>query len=190
MTAPMVLAVEGGRFSKEAGGRALIALLLAEGTVPRRLEFACVEVDGLDATDVLVGHMASFGPLVDLVVSSSVPIAGFNLIDASEVRRRTGKPVVFVLPEMPDAAEVEAALRKHFPDWERRLGILASAGKPTPHRLGDGEVYLECSGVEAAEALRVLGRVTVFGKVPEPVRLARMAARAAGSLPLLTGRPG
>jgi endonuclease V-like protein UPF0215 family len=30
--------------------------------------------------------------------------------------------------------------------------------------------------------LRLLERLTVFGKVPEPIRLARMAAREAGRL--------
>jgi len=186
----MVLAVEGGSFSKKAGGHAPMAMLLAEGTLPRRLELAFVEVDGLDATEVLLGRMASFGQQIDLVLSDSVPIAGFNMIDAKEIRDRTGKPAVFVLPQMPDAGGVEAALRKHFPDWERRLGILSAAGVPTPCRLGDGEVYLERRGLEAAEALRALERLTLFGKVPEPIRLARMAAREGSRLAGAIGRLG
>ena len=165
-----------------------MAMLLAEGTLPKRLAFARIEVDGLDATEALVGRMASFGPRIDLVISDSVPIAGFNMIDARAIREQTGKPTVFVLPEMPDADGVAAALRKHFPDWERRLAILAAAGEPTPHRLGDGEVYLECEGLEGGEALGVLERITVFGKIPEPIRLAKMAAREASRLAGFIGR--
>jgi endonuclease V-like protein UPF0215 family len=188
MTAPMVLAVEGGSFSKEAGGLVIMAMLLTEGTVPKRLAFARVEVDGLNATETLVGRMASFDPRIDLVLSDSVPIAGFNMIDAKALREQTRKPMIFVLPEMPDAEGVAAALRKHFPDWERRLAILASAGEPIPHRLGDGEVYLECEGLDVGKALKVLERITVFGKIPEPIRLARMAAREASRLTGLIGR--
>jgi endonuclease V-like protein UPF0215 family len=188
MTPPMVLAVEGGSFSKEAGGKAAMAMLLTEGTVPMRLAFARIEVDGLDATETLVNRMAAFGPRIDLVLSDSIPIAGFNMIDAKTIREQTGKPTVFVLPEMPDAEGVAAALRKHFPDWERRLGILEGAGEPTHHYLGDGEVYLECEGVGAGEALRVLERITVFGKIPEPIRLARMVAREASRLTGAIGR--
>lgn len=182
MPAPMVLAVEGGGFSKAIGGKAVMALLLTEGIVPRRLSFARIEVDGLDATERIIEAMVSLGSRVDLVLSDSVPIAGFNMIDAGTIKERAGKPTVFVLPDMPDAEGVEGALRKHFPDWKCRLEILAAAGKLTTHRLGEGEVHLECVGIGAGDALRLLERLTVFGKVPEPIRLARMAAREAGRL--------
>jgi hypothetical protein len=178
----MVLAVEGGGFSKAIGGKAVMALLLTEGIVPRRLSFARIEVDGLDATERIIETMVSLGSRVDLVLSDSVPIAGFNMIDAGTIKERAGKPTVFVLPDMPDAEGVEGALRKHFPDWKCRLEILAAAGKLTTHRLGEGEVHLECVGIGAGDALRLLERLTVFGKVPEPIRLARMAAREAGRL--------
>lgn len=188
MALPRVLAVEGGSFVKEAGGRALMAMLLTEGILPKRLEFAWVEVDGLDATEVLLERMAGLDPHIDLVLSDSVPIAGFNMIDAGAIAQRTGVPAVFVLPERPDAEGVAAALRGHFPDWERRLAILAAAGEPTPQRLGDGEVHIECGRLGAGEVLRMLERITVFGKVPEPIRLARMAAKEASQLGRVTGR--
>lgn len=182
MAAPMVLAVEGGSFSKASGGRAVMALLLTEGIVPRRLSFNLIEVDGLDATDRLIDTMISLGPRVDLVLSDSVPIAGFNMIDARTIEERVGKPTVFVLPDLPDAKRVDGALRKHFSDWRRRLEILAAAGELTTHRLGEGEVHLECVGIGAEDALKLLERLTVFGKVPEPIRLARMAAKEASRL--------
>jgi endonuclease V-like protein UPF0215 family len=187
MASPKVLAVEGGSFSKAAGGRAVMAMLLTEGIVPKRLEFAWVEVDGLDATEALASRAAAFEQRLDIVLSDSVPIAGFNMIDARAIMGRVGAPVAFVLPGKPDADGVEAALKAHFPDWERRLEILAAAGQPAPHRLGDGEVYLECVGLDPRNALQVLQRLTVFGKVPEPIRLARMAAREASRLMGLTG---
>ncbi len=188
MALPMVLAVEGGSFFKEAGGMAVMAMLLTEGILPKKLEFSLIEVDGLDATEALVERIAGFGQRIDLVLSDSVPIAGFNMIDAGYIKRRTGVPAVFLLPEMPDSEGVAAALRGHFPDWKRRLAILAEAGEPTPQRLGDGEVYLECGGLDAGKVLQILGRITIFGKVPEPIRLARMAAREASGLMGLTGR--
>jgi endonuclease V-like protein UPF0215 family len=186
----MVLAVEGGGFSKAIGGKAIMALLLTEGIVPRRLSFARIEVDGLDATEGIIEAMVSLGPRADLVLSDSVPIAGFNMIDAGAIEERTGKPTVFVLPDMPDFDAVEAALRKHFPDWSRRLEILAAAGKPTTRRLGEGEVHLECVGIGAGDAMRLLEQLTVFGKVPEPIRLARMVAREAGCLVRSRGTAG
>lgn len=185
MPAPMVLAVEGGSFSKEAGGGVVMALLLTEGILPRILEFSWITVDGLDATDRVLDALATRVARVDAVLSDSVPIAGFNMIDARAIEDETGVPTVFVLPEMPDAEGVAKALRKHFPDWRRRLEILDAAGRPETRRLGEGEVHIESVGIGAEDALRLLERVTVFGKVPEPIRLARMAAREASRLACL-----
>lgn len=182
MPAPMVLAVEGGSFSKEVGGQAVMAILLTEGILPKLLTFEWVEVDGLDATEKLLHAITRLGCSADIIISDSVPIAGFNMIDARALVDRTGSPAVFVLPERPDGLGVSSALRKHFPDWRRRRGILAAAGEPAAHQLGDGTVFLECVGIGSGAALRILRRLTVFGKVPEPIRLARMAAREAGRL--------
>jgi hypothetical protein len=178
----MVLAVEGGCFSKEVGGRAVMALLLAEGIVPKRLFFTSVKIDGLDATERLLDGMMTLSSLIDVVLSDSIPIAGFIMIDAKGIEREAGIPTVFVLPDMPDAKGVIKALRKHFPDWKQRLEILNAAGVPTTHYLGEGKVHIECMGIEVGKALKILERLTVFGKVPEPIRLARMVAREASRL--------
>ena len=187
MPGPVILAVEGGSFSKAIGGRALMALLLTEGIEPRNLSFTTIDVDGLDATEKVVRTLGFGGASVDLVLSDSMPIAGFNMIDPRAVLEGTGTPTAFVLPRKPDAEGVENALRKHFLDWRKRLEILTAAGPLIAHKLGDGEVFIECLGIKVSTAAGLLGRVTIFGKVPEPIRLARMMAREATHLVGATG---
>ena len=135
MPPPIVLAVEGGSFSKEAGKRAIMALLLTEGIVLKRLHFTSVEVDGLDATDRLLEGMVSLGSRPDLVLSDSIPIAGFNMINAEEIEIEAGIPTVFVLPNIPDERGVANALRKHFPVVSSKLiGILTATIIPSTLR--------------------------------------------------------
>lgn len=79
----------------------------------------------MDATEKIVGAIVSSKWEIEVLLSRSVPVAGFNLIDPEEILKTTGVPSVFVLEEEPDSVAVERALRKHFPDWRRRLEVLS-----------------------------------------------------------------
>jgi endonuclease V-like protein UPF0215 family len=181
-----ILAVEGGRFATGMHGKSPAAFLATRGIVPRRLAFREVEGDGLDATErtlEVLSDFLSLGIKTEVLMSGSVPIAGFNLIDPQEVLRKAGVPSIFVLKDRPDSTAVKGALSRHFADWERRLAVIEGAGEVhafmTPGGEGE-EVIIECVGISPAEAFMIARGVTVFGRVPEPVRLARMVAKALG----------
>ncbi|MCX8182308.1 MAG: DUF99 family protein [Candidatus Methanomethyliaceae archaeon] len=174
-----VLAVEGGSFRKGVDRRVPAAFLFAEGIRPKRLIVKWVEVDGLDATERLKEAIREEGMREGVVIAGSVPIAGFNLIDAREVLKEFGLPTVFVLRDRPDVNAVRSALMKHFKDWKRRLEIIEAAGPIKEVSLGGGEgVFIEVVGMGEAEAKRIIEGLTIFGKLPEPLRLARMVARS------------
>jgi len=184
-----VVAVGGGAIRRGgAGGMVPMALLLARGTIPERLRIRDVQEDGTDATPRIVEFVRSCGAAVDALMARSVPIAGFNYIDARAVLEECGVPSVFVLGEEPDMAAVGRALMGHFPDWEARLRAIEGAGPVHAVRLrggGDGEggrMLIECVGIGVRDAVALARGVTVFGMVPEPVRVALMAARAVGDV--------
>ena len=179
-----VLAVEGGGFNKYGKGMANVAFLLAYVTCPTKLLFKNVEVDGLDATEKLAEAIKTLGGKeeIDLVVSSSVPVAGFNLIDAQLILAKFGIPTVFVLREKPDEEAVEAALAKHFEDAQIRLKVLRGSGPIREFLLEGSPVWLECVGIPFDEAFEIVKRLAIFGPIPEPLRIAKMAARAISTL--------
>lgn len=173
-----VLAVEGGSFRKGLDKRAPAAFLLTEGILPKRLTVKWVEVDGLDATGRLMEVIREMGLREGVVMSGSIPIAGFNLIDPRAVLE-SGLPSIFVLTKRPNREGVRVALMKHFEDWEERMRVIDSAGEVYEALLSDGErVFLESVGIDRERAVRIVEGLTIFGKLPEPIRLARMVARA------------
>jgi len=172
-----------------------MALLLARGTVPERLCIRDVQADGTDATPKIIKFIRSCADGVDALMARSVPIAGFNYIDAGAVLRECGVPSVFVLGGEPDMAAVGGALRRHFADWEGRLRAIEGAGPV--HRLRDGgeggkdevregkegeTLFIECVGIGVRGALALARGLTVFGTVPEPVRIAGMVAKAVSGI--------
>lgn len=168
---------KGGR-----GGSCVAALVLARGTALERMSIVDIQTDGTDATDAIIGFIGACGGRVDALMAKSVPIAGFNFIDARRVLDQCGVPSIFVLEDEPDAGAVRRALREHFEDWEARLGAIDGAGPL--HRVEDGgkERLIECVGMGIVDALAFIRPLTLFGRLPEPLRIATMAARAFGCI--------
>ena len=105
-------------------------------------------------------------------------IAFFNIIDPMQVHDRTGLPVICVTYE--ESAGLEGDILHHFPGDTIRLGAYCRLGARTPHTLPDGPtIYLRSWGLDPADAGRLCTAFTCEGKIPEPLRVARLTARAA-----------
>jgi endonuclease V-like protein UPF0215 family len=138
-----------------------------------------VEVDGEDSTDRLADMVlkSRYAEQIKLVIVDGIALAGFNVLDLDAFHERTGVPVATVTRDEPDMAEMEAALRKHFPDWERRLSLVTRL----PLRpLDTGHKPLQASvlGMDWEDLVRIVRMTTVRGAVPEPVRIAHLVSAA------------
>ncbi len=134
-------------------------------------------VGGTDATEAVVRLVSSLGrDDLNLVMTSGSVIAWFNVIEGEEVRRRTGLPVVSVTYEPSDG--LEEAIARHFPGDEERFARYRSLGERVPVALSTGLTsYLRPFGLTLAEAARAVDLFTLDGRVPEPLRVARLIGR-------------
>lgn len=103
-------------------------------------------------------------------------ISWFNVVDIVELYTATGVPVVCVTYHPSEG--IEKYLKEYFPDdWQSRLATLTKGGARTPIQLETGHsAFLTTAGVGVSRAKRLLDRFTLDGRVPEPVRVARLAA--------------
>ena len=140
---------------------------------------ATLTVGGMDATGAVLGIVAALGRRdINLAMVSGSVVAWFNILDPEAISRETGLPLIVVTYE--DSEGLEEEIRHHFPGDEERLLAYRNLGERTPVELGDGAtVYIRAWGLSDTDAARVLRDFTRDGKVPEPVRVARLIARAA-----------
>jgi len=105
-------------------------------------------------------------------------ISWFNVVDIVELHKVTGIPVVCVTYHPSEG--VEKYLKEYFPDdWQSRLSTLEKAGFRTPVNLDTGhEAFLTTAGVGIHSAKRLLDSFTLDGRIPEPIRVARLIAAA------------
>ncbi|HLF05731.1 MAG TPA: DUF99 family protein [Thermoplasmata archaeon] len=135
---------------------------------------APVKVDGDDATAAIAKMVSQsrFVKQVRCVMLDSPCMAGFNVVDMDALHSETGIPVMSVSRDEPDFVKIEAALRKHFDDWEKRLALLK--GPVWKTRSVARPVFVSAHGIERHEAERLIALSIVRGAIPEPIRLAHI----------------
>jgi endonuclease V-like protein UPF0215 family len=167
---------------KRAKQQALLAAVLCQNSSISDVRLGLIEVDGRDATRVLVSVLKTLR--FDVVMLSGISFAGFNLIDIREVTRITGRPVIAISKDQPHNTTVRRALRKHFADWRERWRIVQNAGpvyafKPHPK---ESKLYFEVKGASATFARRAILSSAKISRLPEPIRVAGMVAKGLNPL--------
>lgn len=141
--------------------------------------FSSCTVGGDDATDAVIDLYRRLDREdVRYVVVGGVALAWYNIVDLERVHRATDRPVLSVTFE--ESEGLEPSLRAEFGgdalDW--RLDAYEALPPRRPVDVGDETVFVRNVGVDDSEADRVVEVFTPEGGRPEPVRVARLAARA------------
>ena len=142
--------------------------------------FTHITVGGMDATE---GVLRLFESLqrndINVMMLNGCVISWFNIIDIEEVYKRLQIPLICVTYEESEGLEEHIA--RYFEAGERDSRIEAYnrlGGRIQVKLHGQFEDLIRFLGIEKAEAAAVIKKFTTQGKVPEPLRVAKLLARA------------
>ena len=115
---------------------------------------------------------------VNVLMLSGCILSLYNIVDVDGLARRTKVPVVCLTYR--ETSGIEDAILRHFPrGGEKKLEAYRRLGERKGIVLGSGHrVYVRTSGMSDREAGSVVDQFTLQGSIPEPVRVARLMARA------------
>jgi endonuclease V-like protein UPF0215 family len=114
---------------------------------------------------------------VNALVLSGAALSWFNIVDLKQVFEETEKPLICLTYE--DSPGLDEHIRLHFTSPDEKLRLYRNLGERQRLHLKTGyEVFVRVWGATTDEARILLNKFTRDGRVPEPVRLARLAARA------------
>ncbi len=140
-------------------------------------------VGGSDATDGVTGMVQRLDREdVRYLLVSGIALAWFNVVDLRRLRAAVDRPVLSVTYEA--STGLEDAIREAFDDEaivEDRLATYRAQPDRRPVTVNGETVYVRAVGVDDDEAADVVRGFTPEGGRPEPLRVARLAARAAES---------
>ena len=134
------------------------------------------KVGGTDSTEQLIQMFKKIdrSDIRAWLLGGSI-ISWFNVIDISKLYSATGLPVISV--SYSDSEGIEKYLQEYFEDWKLRLETIKKNGERKKVTLDNGfEVFLLIAGLSYEQAQSLLNQVTVDGRIPEPIRVAKSLA--------------
>jgi len=75
---------------------------------------------------------------------------------------------------LPNFDSIFKAIRDHFKDSDKRIEIL----KKFPQIKRYNKIFYENIGISDFEAIKLIESLTIFGNIPEPVRLAHLICKS------------
>jgi uncharacterized protein len=178
------LGVEDGSFparlERESKFKTLLVAVLLEDLQLQAVDLSEITVDGLDATDAILSVLKSLDQKPRAVILGGISYAGFNFIDPFHLQEEANLPSIILTTERPNNQQVRRALQQHFPDWKNRWSIYrrVKTFKPIKANPKENPIFMETVGLTAEEGERIVKRLTKIGRLPEPLRVARMIARS------------
>jgi len=172
-----VVGIEDGSFVKGVTKKALLAAVLFRGLKIEDVAFRRITVDGLDATERAATILARWD--FDAAMLAGLSFAGFNVIDPTVLLKEFSKPIIIVSRTKPDNKAVKRALIRHFKDWRKRWEVFEKVGpiQKVAVFAEKAPLYFEVVGAEVEWASGLITSFAVCGRVPEPLRVARLIAR-------------
>ncbi|UUX92941.1 endonuclease dU [Methanoplanus endosymbiosus] len=150
--------------------------------------YGSITVGGYDATDSAAGLFFSLkrGDINCIMLSGTV-VSWFNIINPDDLAEKTGLPVIAVTYE--DSEGLAGDIERHFPGDSKRMAEYERLGRRTPIDLKTGyRVFIRTSGVDIRDAAMICNIMTLQGRIPEPLRLARICAKSCFDY-ISSGRP-
>jgi endonuclease V-like protein UPF0215 family len=173
---PHVLGIDDAPFEKRQSGPVPIVGVMMEGaTVVESVVIGAFPVDGSDATAYLSGWIAGvrFVRAVQAVMLGGVTIAGLGVVDVNRLSRELERPVLVVTRRSPSGSDLERALLAA--GLTDRVPILRRSPALAPVSEG---LFLAHAGVTPEEAKHLVAATVGKARVPEPLRVAHLIARA------------
>jgi endonuclease V-like protein UPF0215 family len=151
--------------------------------------FSACTVGGTDATDTVLDLFDQLDreDIRHLLVAGIAP-AWFNVLDLHRLHDTTELPALSV--SFGESPGLETGIREAFTGdaRERRLETYRAQPPRRPVTVDGAELFVRSVGIPDERADRVVREFTPEGGRPEPVRVARLAARAADAFRRLSQR--
>ena len=140
--------------------------------------FNTVTVGGTDATDSVLSLVKKLARSdINVLLLGGCVISLYNIIDPSRLCRELDLPVICVTYEASEGLIND--IENHFPGDNDRISMYHRLGERFPVLLKTGRtVYIRSWGLIDADAAKICDEFTLDGKIPEPIRVARLSARA------------
>jgi hypothetical protein len=165
-------------FKKSGKKSTLAGVVMRRDLVIDGMALGSATIEGDDATDNIISmHRSLARDDVNCILLDGLVISMYNIIDGDRVAAESGLPVVAITFE--DSKGLEGNIKHRFDDWQHKLEQYQKLGKREKITLKTGKtLFIRYWGLSQKKAIAILNSFTLQGSVPEPIRVAKLAARS------------
>lgn len=165
-------------FKKSDKKSTLAGVVMRRDLIIDGMVFGSATIEGDDATDsIILMHRSLARDDINCILLDGLVISMYNIIDGEKVAAETGLPLIAITFE--DSKGLEDSIRHHFDNWQSKLDQYQKLGKRERVALKtDKNLFIRYWGLSQKRAIAILNSFTLQGSVPEPIRVAKLAARS------------
>jgi len=168
-------------FTKTSTCSTLTGIVMRRDLVIDGMVFGNVTIEGNDSTQNILSMYRSLRRNdINCIMLDGLVISMYNIIDGEELEKSTSVPVIAIT--FKDSEGLEGAINHHFSndsEMKMKLEQYRKLGKRDAILLRTGKIlFVRYWGISSEEASKIVNFFTLQGSIPEPIRIAKLAARA------------
>ncbi|MBD3406845.1 MAG: DUF99 family protein [Candidatus Lokiarchaeota archaeon] len=166
-------------FSKEQEKSTVVGVIMRGDRRVDGFGFCRPEVGGMDVSKNLLKMYSKLErDDIRAWILGGTAISWFNIVDIVSLYEESGIPVVAVSYNPSDG--IDQYIKQYFPkDWKERLEVFHRGPEREAINLRHGyRVFIRYIGFSKMSAVNLINAFTIDGRIPEPVRMARLIASA------------
>jgi endonuclease V-like protein UPF0215 family len=164
---------QGDKFSTLAG------IVMRRDLIIDGFVFGHCTIEGDDSTSAILDIYSKLGrDDISFFIISGLVISMYNIVSIKKIFEETRLPVIGVTYE--ESSGLEGAIMHHFPaKFDKKLEQYYNLGARNEVNLHTGhKLHIRTEGCSYQDASKILNILTLQGSIPEPLRLAKILAKA------------
>ena len=166
-------------FKKTSICSTLAGIVMRRDLIIDGMTFGTATIEGNDSTQNILSMYRSLKRNdINCIIIDGLVISMYNIIDGKEIHESTDIPVIAVT--FKDSEGLDGAINHHFPKCSKtKLEQYHKLGQRDKILLKTGKnLFIRYWGISLKEASAIVNSFTLQGSIPEPIRIAKIVARA------------
>jgi endonuclease V-like protein UPF0215 family len=173
-------------FTKDSKRSTLCGVVLRRDMLLDGVVLGRALVGGEDATSQIISMFMKLDRKdINCIMINGLIISLYNVVDGQKILEKAGIPVIGVTYK--ESQGIEDRFFAYFTqsEAEERVKAYRNLGSRDLITLKTGmTIYVRTWGISPAKTLHILNSFVIQGKIPEPLRIARLISRAARIFPV------
>jgi endonuclease V-like protein UPF0215 family len=165
-------------FKKSSLTSTLAGVVMRRDLIIDGMVFGTVTIRGNDSTQIILSMLRSLKRNdVNCIMLDGLIISMYNIIGGEEISEKARIPVIAIT--FRDSPGLEETIQRHFPNDSLKLEQYHKLGQRDQIVLKTGKlIFVRYWGLNSKETSAIINSFTLQGSIPEPIRIAKLAARA------------